>query len=286
MELKMGDYNHLTVLRETPFAYIVTNGHEEVFLHKRQVVGDIKPKDEVTVFLYYDNQKRITATMNKPILDQTTPNFAKVVSVNFNLGAFLDIGLKKDLLLSKDDLPFLKKEWPEEGDEIFALVKASQNQLTAKLVSRYDVKDYLKPEKELEVGSKVSAIKIYSAEEGSVFITKEGHYIFVYIKHMRKTYRIGEQADITITIVKPGYDYNGTLIEQKEIMLDYDAKFIHEYLEKNDGFMPYTDKTNPKVIRDIFHMSKSAFKRALGTLYKRQLVTLESDGTRLVKDVE
>lgn len=284
MSIEIGNYNTLTVLRETPYAYIITDGEAEVFLHKNQTTRSLEDGEQIKVFLYYDNQKRVTATMNMPVLDQNTPAFVKVVAVHRKLGVFLDMGLRKDLLLSIDDLPPIRKEWPEVGDTLFVRLKVSANQLTAKRINRFDVNTFLKPETPLNEGDEVSAVKIYQAEEGAVFLTEAGHRIFVYGKHMRKVYRLGESASITITIVKD-HDYNGTLIEQKELMIDQDSERILAYLKDHDGTMPFTDKSSPKDIKDTFMMSKSAFKRALGTLYKARLVDLEKDKTML-KEVE
>ncbi|QMS85634.1 S1 RNA-binding domain-containing protein [Candidatus Xianfuyuplasma coldseepsis] len=282
MELKIGEYNELEVIRETDISYILSNGEEDVFLHKKEVTEPLEEHQVITVFLYYDNQKRITATMKQPLIDQRRPAFVEVVGVHPKLGVFLDIGLQKDLLLSIDDLPFVKKEWPTNGDVIFARMRSSKNQLTAKPISRFAIHDYLQPEESLKVGDSVEAINVYRAEEGNVFITRQGHSIFVYFKHVRKTYRLGEQETITITIDKGQYQYNGTTIEQKELMMDADGQRILDYLEEHDGVMPYTDKTSPQTIQLVFRMSKSAFKRALGSLYKAEKVILEKDQTRLL----
>lgn len=282
MELRIGEYNELEVIRETDISYILSNGEEDVFLHKKDVTEPIEEHQMITVFLYYDSQKRITATMKQPFIDQEQPAFVKVVGVHPKLGVFLDIGLQKDLLLSIDDLPFIKKEWPTNGDVIFARMRSSKNQLTAKPISRFTIHEYLQPKEPLKVGDKVEAINIYRAEEGNVFITREGHSIFVYFKHVRKTYRLGEQETITITIVKAQGQYNGTTIEQKELMMDTDGQRILDYLKEHDGVMPYTDKSSPETIQLVFRMSKSAFKRALGSLYKAEKIGLEKDQTRLL----
>jgi len=73
MALAMGDYNKLEVIREADFSYILSNGEIEVFLHKKQTTADLTVGDEVVVFLYFDNQKRITATMRKPYVDKSNP---------------------------------------------------------------------------------------------------------------------------------------------------------------------------------------------------------------------
>lgn len=282
MDVKIGEYNELEVLRETDISYILTNGEDEVFLHKKEVTRDLDLHEMISVFLYYDNQRRITATMKQPLIDQRHPGFLNVVGVHPKLGVFLDIGLQKDLLLSIDDLPFIKKEWPAIGDVIFARMRSSKNQLTAKLISRYNISDYLTPEAPLSKGDMVEAINIYRAEEGNVFMTREGHNIFVYFKHLRKTYRLGETEMVTITIDKGQNEYNGTIIEQKEVMIDLDGQRILDYLQEQGGVMPYTDKSSPETIQLVFRMSKSAFKRALGSLYKAEKVILEKDQTRLL----
>ncbi len=286
MALSMGKMNVLEVVRETDFSYILTDGENNAFLHKKQAIGELQPEDKVEVFLYFDNQRRVTATMNKPTVDTKTPAFCKVVGVNYRLGVFLDIGLAKDLLLSRDDLPFKKKEWPQEGDFLFIKMKINKNQLTAKAVPRYDIRKYLHPKTELIEGESYVAYCVFIAEEGIVFSTLEGHYIFVYFKHIRKDYRLGEEAKVKIIQAKVDKKYNGTLVEQKEIMLTIDAQTVKQYMEKVGGCMPYNDKTSPEEIREVFNMSKAAFKRALGTLYKEKVILLKADSTCLVKQVE
>ena len=286
MNLLMGDYNTLEVLRETDLAFVLSNGEREVFLHKKQAARKLEAGEKVEVFLYYDNSRRITATMNRPTVDLDNPNFAEVVGVNQHLGVFLNVGLIKDLLLSRDDLPHNKKEWPKLGDKIFVRMSVSKNQLTAKIIPRYDIAKFLNPTEEYEVGKTYPVYNIYKTEEGNVFTSEQGHYIFVYFKHMRKILRIGELVDVKITVDKGDFKYNGTLTMQKELMMPEDASYIKRYLEQNGGSMPYGDKSTADEIQARFRMSKNAFKRALGTLYKQKVVVLEPNETTLVKDIE
>ena len=281
MRLEIGDYNKLKVLRETDHAFMLGDEEHEVFLHKKQAERPLEVDEEVEVFLYYDNQKRITATMTKPIIDQDHPGFLTVVDYNFRLGIFLNMGLIKDLLMSRDDLPFIRKEWPRKGDRLFVRLRVSKNQLTAKFVPRFEINDFLKPDTTLEVDSEYTAYNVYKTEEGNVFFTEQGHQIYVYFKHMRKEYRLGEEAVIKITIDRGNNQYSGTLIKQKELMLEEDAIIIKTYLEEHDGEMEYTDKSTSDDINVAFNMSKKAFKRGLGSLYKKGLVLLEENKTSL-----
>jgi predicted RNA-binding protein (virulence factor B family) len=228
--------------------------------------------------------------MNEPKIGFKTPGFCKVVAVNRRLGVFLDIGIAKDLLLSRDDLPYKKDQWPDVGDEIFVRLRASRNQLTAKIIPRFDMQKFLKPETELIEGEKYEALVEFFAEEGIVLTTREGHNIFVYFKHLRKNYRLGQTVQVKITNTKLNFSYNGTLIEQKELMISDDAAYIKRYLESNKGIMMITDKSDPQVIYDRFHMSKGAFKRAIGSLYKEKIILLKENSielnTELDKDIE
>lgn len=274
--IKMGQKNTLEVLRVADIAYVLTDEIEEIFLHKKQTTQELEEGDKVEVFVYFDNLKRKTATMTIPKLDIDTPAFCEVVDVKPNLGAFLDVGLIKDLLLSRDDMPHLKARWPQKGDKLFIRMKVSRNQMTAKVIPRFETMQYLPPTRDLEIGDKVDAHVIYFTEEGMVLLSEEGHNVFVFAKHYRGEYRLGQCAEVKIINIRPDMTYNGTLIEQKEIMMSTDANSIVEYLEKHDGVMEITDKSSPEAIMETFNMSKGAFKRALGSLYKSKTVMIES----------
>lgn len=276
MAVKMGNVNNLEVIRETDLAYIVSDGIEEVFLHKKQATKELEVEEKVDVFVYFDNARRKTATMSIPTINTQTPTFCKVVDVKPRLGAFLDVNLPKDLLLSRDDLPFIKDQWPKAGDYLFVRMKASRNQLTAKIVPRYETMRFLTPENMLEIGDRIDSYVQYFSEEGMVLLSQEGHNIYVYQKHYRQKYRLGQHVNVKISNIRPDDTYNGTLIEQKEIMMSEDAEIILAYLVKHKGEMLITDKSDPMLIMDTFNMSKSAFKRAIGTLYKSRTISMEN----------
>jgi len=151
----------------------------------------------------------------------------------------------------------------------------------ARPVSRFKVLDFIKPEVPLEKGDTVKVYIFRVAEEGLVTFSEQGHEVFIYYKHTRDQHRFGEALEVTITVKRDDLHYNGTLIEQKETMLEGDALRIFEYLKANDGEMPFTDKSKPDDIYEAFNMSKAAFKRGLGRLYKEGKVDLHKDKTTL-----
>jgi predicted RNA-binding protein (virulence factor B family) len=190
---------------------------------------------------------------------------------------FLNNNLIKDLLLSKDDLPLSIQSWPVIGDELFVTLKVKKDLLFAKLLPRKAVMDCLKPTTQLEVNTSYEAVVLYLLVEGLVCFTKEGHEVFVHFNNTRSSYRLGQAVNVRILKQNPDDSYVGTLIQQKELMLEDDANRLLSYLEHHSGQMRFTDESSPEEIQAAFHMSKSAFKRALGTLYKNGLIDLTVD---------
>lgn len=280
-EVTLGTYHLFTVIKAESNQYIIQADKVTLALPKKDATHDLAINEKIEVFIYANHKKQLTATMHEPIIDMDTANLVKVVEVKFGLGVFVNVGLEKDMLVSRDDLPVLKKQWPMIGDYLFCYLKSGRNQLSAKPVSRFKMLDYFEPETPLEKQETTDAYVFHIADEGLVLYTKEGHEVFVYFKHARSDHRLGEQVEVTITVVKDDYHYNGTLIAQKEIMMSEDADRILAYLKSNDGVMPLGDKSSPEEIFELLHMSKASFKRALGTLYKSELVTLEKTKTLL-----
>ena len=280
----IGETNTLQIKRKSDIGYILVNDmDEEVLLHDNQVIGDINVGDEIAVFLYFDSEKRLTATMEIPFIEVGIPGFVKVASVVKTLGVFINNNTTKDPLISIDDLPSDPSKWPHEGDEIFCKLKFTRTQLIAKLVTPEELKENVIPDTKLDKFQKIMAVVTKSGEEGVNLISKEGHSIFVYYKHKRRDYHIGEFVEVTISNPKPDNTYNGTLLERKAPLMKSDADIILNYIKEKEGFIPFTIKSSVSSIEDTFKMSKAAFKRALSNLYKQRLVELKEDGTYLVK---
>ncbi len=281
--LKLGQYDQFRVVDVLEEYYQLENESLSVSLLKSDATHSLKLGDAVEAFLYIDQSKTVVATMQKPAITAYEPAFVNVVEKIPGLGVFVDIGLKKDMLVSKDDLPFIKDQWPEVGDRLFCHLRSGRNQMVAKMVSRFRITAHLDPQDELAISQTVEAYVFHLADEGLVLFTPTGHEIFVYYKHTRKPYRLGELCEVTIIKQLSRTRYNGTLVAQKELALDDDAKRLYEALQK-DGCIPFGDKSDPDAIFETFHLSKAAFKRALGRLYKQELVTLKPHQTCLKEE--
>lgn len=283
MRMEIGKVNTFTVESVEKDGYLLKHPDATLKLPKKEATQPLEEGASVDAFVYIVHKKGLQVTMKRPSIAVDRAGFVRVVERKFGLGVFVDIGLSKDMLVSKDDLPPLKKQWPKENDMLLCELKVSRNQIVARPVQRFRLFDALRAEAPLNEGDTVSAHVVYLADEGLVLFTEMGHEIFVYYKHTRKTYRLGEALSVRITVAKDALRYNGTLLPGKGEIVDDDAARILEYL-REEGSMPFTDKSAPEEIFNTFHMSKAAFKRALGRLYKEGYVELEKHQTRLKND--
>ncbi|MDY0023897.1 MAG: S1-like domain-containing RNA-binding protein [Candidatus Izemoplasmatales bacterium] len=279
--MELGKINQLEVKREADISYILTDGVEEIFLHKKEAEKAYSVGELIDVFLYDDNQGRITASTKPPSIFIDEVKLLDVVSTNYNYGAFLYYGMVKDLLLTIDDLPKSHRFWPKPNDKIFVTMKNKNNRLFARIISRNDLKHTFNPENEFSVKDEVEAYAMYFLDNGLTAFTEKGHEIFIHKNNFRTDVRIGQKLMVKILSKNESGNYSGTLIEQKELMLDKDAGRIYQYLLDQGGQMEFTDKSDPETIQKQFHMSKSAFKRALGHLKKMDQVELNIKNTKL-----
>ena len=278
--MEIGKINTLRVLRETDISYLLTDGLNEVFLHKKEALRPYEDYEEIDVYVYPDNEGRLTASTKTPML--LLGGFAKleVVGSHPKLGVFLNYGIVKDLLLSLDDLPEDEAYWPQIGDKLFVSMKVSKERLFAQIPSRNEMSNRFEP---IESDEEIQALRVtitHFLDNGVVGFSDLGQEVFIHRNNFRRKLRMGEVVSVNI-IKKNPHNYSGQLIEQKEIMLDKDAQQILEYLETHGGSMNFTDKSDPERISKVFHMSKSAFKRALGKLYKERKVILEKTKTKI-----
>lgn len=284
MNFKIGEINTLEVKHKSDIGYTLKNDLDnEILLPFNQTTREFEIGETIDVFILLDSKKRLVASFNTPFIKVDAPGFVKVTNSVKNLGIFIDNNVLKDPLISCDDLPLNNELWPIIGDTVLCKLKATPTQLIAKLISPEEAKGMFKPITKLNKFDKVDAIVLKNGVEGVNLITIEGHNIFVYYKHRRRDYHIGEQVVVTITNVCECNNYNGTLLNSKVPLIKEDADIILKYLEDNDGVMNITAKTNVETIENNFNMSKASFKRALGNLYKKRLIEFKDDKTYLVK---
>jgi predicted RNA-binding protein (virulence factor B family) len=279
MSIKIGETQNLKVDRKTDIGYMLTSDKDEVFLHFNESLHQtLNPGDLVDAFLYLDHKGRVAATLKTAYLSVERPAFLDVKDVHPQLGVFLDMGISKDLLLSKDDLPFDKDLWPKVGDKLYVSLYV-KGKMVAKIANKSDID--LKPEAVLKPKDKIECYVYQIGKIGLNLLSLEGHQVFVHESMYQGKHRLGQKEDVTVTFISEK-GINGSLIEQKEVKLFDDANIILSHLIRY-GDMNLDSNSSPEDISKVFDMSKKAFKRALGHLYKERKIDFIDGKTKLVK---
>ena len=274
--LEIGNVGKFIVKRETDISYTLAPIDEElttyIFLHFNQATRKLEIGETISAFLYYDQKKRLCATMEKPFITTNYFSFVKVVNT-CDAGVFVNIGIAKDILVSTDFLPKNTLAWPKIDDEIPCILKVKRDQLVARIINKEDLKNI--KTSLLEVGTTINATVCRLTSEGLGLYTKDFQYIFVHKAMTRKKYRLGEIVNVNIININEKGEANGSFIKQKELARLDDSNVILNYLQSFGGVLPLGNLSTPDDIKNYFAMSKSAFKRAVGALYKKRLITID-----------
>ena len=171
--------------------------------------------------------------------------------------------------------------WPDIDDMILINLKIKKDSFIAKPLNRYDILD-IKSNKTYELNDTVEGYVIRPGIEGVGIVAKDLQYIFVHKTHLRRVYRLGEFVTPKIIMVKKN-EYNGSLTLNKELMISTDEEIILNYLRAHNGIMTLTAKSSSEEVEATLKLSRKAFKRALGSLYKEHKVDCLEDKTILLK---
>ena len=291
MSLVAGTIQTYEVMREvSPYGYFLDAEGEDVLLHYTELTREIKPGDQVEVFIFYDTEDRLAATMKKPYL--TLGEMAKLVvaDVHPRLGCFLEMGLGRQLLLPVRELPELKELRPQVGDSVFVIMEHDkQGRLRAKLAGEQELSRHAfsAPSAWLNQWFKAT---VYRPLQMGTFVIVDGGVIglgvigMIHSSERLSLLRLGEEVEVRVSHIREDGRVNLSMAQRKEVGRDLDSERILTFLkERPTGGMPYSDATPPDIIKQRFGISKSAFKRALGKLMKEGLITQKENWTYLVK---
>lgn len=282
-ELTAGVSTSLKVKSIQEYGYFLTDGIEAILLHRSEATNDLEIGDEVEVFLYKDKQERLAATMTIPGVANGTYDWVEVIEVKDDLGAFVNIGIQKDILISMDDLPAIKSLWPREGDKLYITLKNDKHgRLLGRLATENIFQDIAKKAPFFMQNQDIKGFVYRLLKVGSFIITDEGYRCFLHESEREQEPRLGELISGRVIGVKEDGSLNISLFPRKQDKMLGDAERIYNYLESRDGAMPYWDKSYPEDIEARFGISKGAFKRALGKLIKDNKVYQE-DGWTYIK---
>ena len=283
-ELVIGTNQQMTVSRIIDTGYVLEQHGKEAMLHTNEATSELEVGQAVTVFLYPNKKGQVIATMTLPPIEIETYGWADVMEVIPNLGAFVNIGTTKEILVSVDNLPLLQRVWPKPGDSLFVtLGKDRKGRLLAIPASEGVISDSYEPAPEHLLHQEIEGWVYRADKEGSAIITEDGYRGFIHHTERKVEPRLGEFVKGRVIAVKEDGTLNLSLRPQKEHVMLEDAEAILALLKENDGVLALSDKSNPEDIRTALNISKAAFKRALGTLMKAGKIEQRDGKTFLIE---
>lgn len=271
--IAIGQYNTLKIDRRTSVGAFLTDGKEDILLPNKYLPEQINIGDEIEVFVYLDQEERPIATTLHPHIYLNEFALLRVNFVN-HLGAFLDMGLEKDLFV-----PFREQARKMDVNKRY-LVYMYLDEKTKRLVGSSKLNQFLNKEPlDVKVGDEVDLIVSHITELGINVIINEKFKGLMYVNEVFEDLRTGDRIIGFIKNIRPDgkIDVSRTPIkfEQK---VDRLAEVILDELDRNKGFLGLHDKSHPEEIRAILNMSKKSFKVTIGNLFKEKLIRITENG--------
>ncbi|WP_192930297.1 CvfB family protein [Alkaliphilus pronyensis] len=279
MGLEIGKINLLTIDKITEEGVLLKAGggvKETIKLSNDQFPDDKKAGDTIEVFIYRDSQDKIAATTRKPYGLVGELAYLKVIDIT-PIGAFMDLGLEKDLFLPKSEQT---TSIAKDNRYLVKIYVDKSNRLCASM--RID--DDLKSGGDYKPGEMVKGTVYGVNPRLGVFVAIDNlHYGFVHISENYKGYKIGDKD--VFRVVKEREDGRINLSTRKLAyqQIDEDANEIVKLIIKNKGFLPLHDKSTPEEIKEYLNVSKNAFKRAIGKLLKEKIITQDEYGVKFTE---
>ena len=273
--LNIGKINTLNVVKKQgPDVYLDNGTSAKVLLADKKLPENCQVGDALDVFVYVDSEGHLAATTKTPLAQVDDIAWLKVVSLNY-VGAFLDWGLPKDLLV-----PFSEQHHEMEVGKSY-LVKVfldNKNRIAATTKIDHFIED---ESVDFEVGQKVSLIIADKTELGFKAIVNNTHWGLLYQNELFQPLKRGQKLDgyikqtredgkIDLNLNQPGY---GKVVSLTDDILNK--------LKANNGALMLSDKSPPEAIYATFGVSKKVFKQAIGALYKKQLISIDKNGIKL-----
>ncbi len=275
--MELGKIQELKVVKQVDFGvYLGEEASEErVLLPKKQVPEGVQIGDEMEVFLYRDSEDRLIATTAKPklTLGRTAKLTVKEVA---RIGAFLDWGLEKDLLL-----PFRQQtRRVRAGEECLVGLYTDKSD---RLCATMNVYDYLKKDSPYQKDDQVSGTVYQISQNFGAFVAVDDCYSgLIPVREFFGQVRVGEQITARVTAVKPDGKLDLSVREKGYLQMNTDAETVMKVIEEFDGVLPFNDKASPEVIKRELALSKNAFKRAVGHLLKEGRIEITEKSIRKI----
>lgn len=270
--LQLGEKQRLKIVKKVSFGVYLAEeeGQEKVLLPMKETPEGCELGDELEVFLYKDSRDRLIATTREPALTLGQIGLLRVKETG-KIGAFLDWGLDKDLLL-----PFRQQtRRVRQGEECLAALYIDKS---SRLCATMNVYPYLKTNSPYRIGDTVTGRVYETSENFGVFVAVDDMYSALIPKREAAgSFEIGEILKARVTDVKEDGKLDLSVREKAYIQMEEDARLVLQVIDEFAGVLPFGDKVSPEIIKREFGLSKNAFKRAVGRLLKQGKIELKDD---------
>ncbi len=279
--IALGEIQTLSVVKKVEFGVYLADKEnknaaeqqEKVLLPIKQVPVGTEMGDKIAVFVYRDSKDRLIATTNFPKITLGQVGRLRVAQTG-KIGAFLDWGLEKDLLL-----PFKEQTRKvREGEECLVALYIDKSD---RLCATMNVYPYLQQDSPYQKDDRVSGTVYETSDNFGAFVAVDDKYsALIPKKELYGEVRIGDTVMARIVSVKEDGKLNLSIREKAYLQIEQDAQKVMEIIESFDGVLPFSDKASPETIKRETQMSKNEFKRAVGHLLKEGKIVIGEQSIR------
>ena len=276
MSILLGKYNQLEVVKFVDFGLYLNGGDDgEILLPKRYIPEGTKEGDLLNVFLYLDNEERLVATTQTPLIQVGEFGYLEVSWVN-QYGAFLKWGLMKDLFV-----PFREQKMRMVQGKSY-IVYCYQDEESFRLMASAKVDKFLSKDRPpYEAGEQVNILIWQKTELGFKAIVENKYAALLYDSEIFQPLHTGMQLKAFVKQVREDGKIDLILQKAGPRKVDDFAETLLKYIREHNGFTSFNDKSDAEEIYQTFGVSKKTFKKAVGELYKMRLIILQPDGISL-----
>ncbi|WP_026498328.1 CvfB family protein [Butyrivibrio sp. WCD2001] len=275
--LRIGEKQELIIIKQVDFGVYLAEkqgDEDKVLLPKKQVPEGSEIGDKLTVFLYKDSDDRLIATTKTPKLMLGDVNMLTVTDVG-KIGAFMDWGLEKDVLL-----PFREQTRKvKKGESVLCALYVDKS---GRLAVTMNVYEFLRTDSPYHKDDRVRGTVYETSSNFGVFVAVDDIFsALIPKKELYGDIKIGDEITARVVEVRDDGKLTLSVREKAYLQIGSDAEAILEAMQENGGRFPFTDKADPQLIRDEMSMSKNEFKRAIGHLLKEGRIEIGTDEIRM-----
>lgn len=273
--IELGKINTLEILRTVSFGSYLGKDGDEVLLPTKYEKKDFKVGDWIEVFVYLDNEERAISTTLTPKITLNSFAVLKVKQIT-KYGAFFDMGIEKDLFV-----PFKEQKYKVKENDC-CVVYMYLDKKTGRLVGSTKILKFLDSNSvDLSENQEVTFLIYEKNQWGYAAVVENQYKGMLFKSDVYETLTIGTKMEGYVKRIREDHRIDLRLYPIDMQGIEYHSQKVLDTLKNANGFLNLNDKSNPEIIKKQLNMSKKSFKKAVGVLYKKQLINLKAQGIEL-----